>query len=236
MATKRKDAAAARDEALAKALCEAGIPTTAGEVEQRMRAGGVTSGVDTRTYNQRRVAHTVAHLDELARIANALVDEATELLKTKPPVLEWPGYLNFLDVNIVTHDLKMLMNALVWYETHKEHAPGDPEPLWALVELIHTLCYLMPPLTQMSRDRDRMAALRENISRPTNRKRLDALIAKEIPGYLRDHQREHARGNGIRYVARRLYPTLKARSLWSESEDALRKHLERHHGGHFLPF
>jgi hypothetical protein len=150
-------------------------------------------------------------------------------------VLERPGYLNFLDVNIVTHDLKILMNALVWYEIHKGHADGDPEPLWALVELTHTLIYLMPPLTQMSRDRDRMAVLRENIFRPTNRKRLDACIAKEIPAYLREHKRKRARGNGVRYVARLLYPILKARSLWDKSEDALRKHLERHHAAHFEP-
>jgi hypothetical protein len=220
---------------MAKALCEAGMPTTAADLERLWRERGITSGVDTRTYSQIRGANTVAHLDELARIANALADEATELLKTKPPVLERPGYLNFLDVNIVTHDLKILMNALVWYEIHKGHADGDPEPLWALVELTHTLIYLMPPLTQMSRDRDRMAVLRENIFRPTNRKRLDACIAKEIPAYLREHKRKRARGNGVRYVARLLYPILKARNLWDKSEDALRKHLERHHAAHFEP-
>jgi hypothetical protein len=249
MATKRKDAVSlpaqnrnaaverAIAEAMAKAFCEAGRPTTAAKIERAWadeEQRGVlryTSGVDTRTYNQRRAADAAKHLDELARIANALADEATE-----PPVLEAEGYLDFRDVDIVTHDLKILMNALVWYEIHKGHADGDPEPLWALVELIHTLIYLMPPLTQMSRDRDRMTALRENILRPTNRERLDARIAKEIPGYLRDHQREGARGWGVRYVARRLYPILKARGLWTKSEGALRKHLERHHREYFVPF
>jgi hypothetical protein len=237
MATKRKGAAepSTIDEALAKALCEAGIPTTAVEVEQRMRADGFTSGFDARTGSQ--IRNTVGCLDELARVVQRLMGAANELLKTKPPVLEWPGYLgfpNFRDVYTVAHDLKVITNALAWYEEHKEHAVGDPEPLWALVELMHTLHHLLPLMFKISYDRDRMAVLREKIFRPTNRESLDARIAREIPGYLRDHQREHARGNGVR-VARRLYPILKARDLWSRSEDALRKHLARHHAAHFEP-
>jgi hypothetical protein len=245
MAAKRKDAIAESRtiaEAMAKALCEAGMPTTAVKLERVWRVAAskgpltFTSGFDARTASQIRVANTVAHLDELARVVQRLVGEANELLKTKPPVLEWPGYLNFLDVNLIAHYLKILTDALARYEVHKEHALGDPEPFEALVGLVHTLNYLLPLMYKMSHDRDRMTALRENILRPTNRKSLDARIAKEIPGYLRDHQREGARGWGVRYVARRLYPILKARGLWTKSEGALRKHLERHHREYFVPF
>jgi hypothetical protein len=221
MATKREAKPPTITEAMAKAFCE-GMPTIACRSSGDLKlSGAVHPRMDP------RMARTVASRDRLTRVLQVLWDKTDEQLKTKPP-------RDCSDVYLVADELKIITDALAWYEVHKEHTFLDPEPFGALANLVAILMYVSPPLFEMSRNCDQMAVVRDCITRPTNRESLNALIAKEIPGYLKEHQRERARGNGIRYVARRLFPILKARNLWTESEDALRKHLERHHAAHFV--
>ena len=159
--------------------------------------------------------------DTLARYVRLMIKDRANKLKRSGR----EHNPDFQDVGLFVSELKIVTDALDWYEAHKEHAVGDPEPLNALMWVVHLAFYLAPLMEIMTLNRRRMADLRGKKEKPTNREGLDEKIAKLVPVVLRAYR---GRGSPLRHAARELY-----RRLGFPSAEALRKYFERHHRKYF---